>query len=47
MSLEEAQNLIMSARVALGLVDPDALMDLYAEDEEVEGDDEATEEEQA
>ncbi len=32
-SLEEAQNLIMSARVTPGMVDPEALMDLYADAE--------------
>ena len=36
-SIEEAKSLIMSARVALGLVDPDALMALVEESEEQEG----------
>ncbi|MEL6979233.1 MAG: transcription termination factor NusA [Pseudomonadota bacterium] len=38
-SIEEARNLIMSARVALGMVDPEALTALY----ESEGDEEAEE----
>ena len=33
-SIDEARNLIMSARVALGLVDPDALMALVESNEE-------------
>ncbi|MEM9724797.1 MAG: helix-hairpin-helix domain-containing protein, partial [Pseudomonadota bacterium] len=36
MTIEEARNLIMSARVALGMVDPEALTALY--EEEADGD---------
>ena len=44
-TLEEAQNLIMSARVALGMVDPDALMDLIEDEQDADG--EATSDEEA
>ncbi len=44
MSLEEAQNLIMTARIQLGWVDP---ADLEADEEETEGDSETTEEAEA
>ena len=48
-SIEEAQNLIMSARVALGMVDPDALMAVVesnaADDEDYDADQDAMDEE--
>ncbi|MDQ7080859.1 MAG: transcription termination factor NusA [Paracoccaceae bacterium] len=44
MSLEEAQNLIMTARIQLGWVDP---ADLETDEEETEGDSETTEEAEA
>ena len=52
MTIEEARNLIMSARVELGLVDPEALTALYEEGAEAgeegeEGGDEALEAEAA
>ena len=39
MGLEEAQNLVMTARVQLGWVDP---ADLVSEEEDFEGDEDAT-----
>lgn len=44
LTIEEARNLIMSARVELGLVDPEALTALYEEQVLEEGADEGAEE---
>ncbi len=45
--LDEAQNLIMTARVMLGWVDPEELVADSAEGDELEGDDDAAEESEA
>ncbi|NDV98486.1 transcription termination factor NusA [Salipiger sp. PrR002] len=45
--LDEAQNLIMTARVMLGWVDPEELVAESAEGDELEGDDDAAEESEA